>query len=143
MSVEADGTVFIVDVDDAFRDSLCWLLESAGHRVVAYAAAENFLTAYEPDQAGCLVLDIRMPGMNGLELQDELKRRELTLPIVFVTGHGDVPMAVSAVKKGAAEFIEKPFNDRAFLGLIEKALKLDAAQRREQTRIMTVTDRLE
>ena len=130
MSVEADGTVFIVDDDDAFRDSLCWLLESAGHRVVAYAAAENFLTAYEPDQAGCLVLDIRMPGMNGLELQDELKRRELTLPIVFVTGHGDVPMAVSAVKKGAAEFIEKPFNDRAFLGLIEKALKLDAAQRR-------------
>ena len=106
MSVEADGTVFIVDDDDAFRDSLCWLLESAGHRVVAYAAAENFLTAYEPDQAGCLVLDIRMPGMNGLELQDELKRRELTLPIVFVTGHGDVPMAVSAVKKGAAEFIE-------------------------------------
>src|SRR6185369_15164253 len=143
MSGEADGTVFIVDDDDAFRDSLCWLLESAGHRIVAYAAAENFLTAYEPDQAGCLVLDIRMPGMNGLELQDELKRRELTLPIVFVTGHGDVPMAVSAVKKGAAEFIEKPFNDRAFLGLIEKALKLDAAQRREQTRKMTVTARLE
>jgi FixJ family two-component response regulator len=83
-----------------------------------------------------------MPGMNGLELQDELKRRELTLPIVFVTGHGDVPMAVSAVKKGAAEFIEKPFNDRAFLGLIQKALKLDAVQRREQAHKMTVAARL-
>ena len=143
MSGEPDGAVFIVDDDDAFRDSLCWLLESAGHRVVAYAAAENFLAAYEPDQPGCLVLDIRMPGMNGLELQDEMRRSALTLPIIFVTGHGDVPMAVSAVKKGAAEFIEKPFNDRAFLGLIQKALKLDAAQRREQTRKMSAAARLE
>lgn len=143
MSTYPDAAVFIVDDDDAFRDSLCWLLESAGHRVVAFAAAENFLADYDPCQPGCLVLDIRMPGMNGLELQDELKRRALPIPIIFVTGHGDVPMAVSAVKKGAAEFIEKPFNDQAFLGLIVKALKLDATQRREQIRKMTAAARFE
>ena len=143
MNAHPEVTVFIVDDDDGFRDSLRWLLGSAGHHVVAYPAAAGFLAEYDPRQPGCLVLDIRMPGMNGLELQDELKRRAIGIPIIFVTGHGDVPMAVSAVKKGAAEFIEKPFNDQAFLGLIEKALKLDAGQRREQVRRLTVAARLE
>ncbi len=143
MSTNPDATVFIVDDDEAFRDSLCWLLESAGHCVAAYPSAEKFLTGYDSEQPGCLVLDIRMPGMNGLELQDELTRRALVIPIIFVTGHGDVPMAVSAVKKGAAEFLEKPFNDQAFLGLVEKALTIDAAQRREQARKLTVAARLE
>ncbi len=143
MSAYPDATVFIVDDDAAFRDSLCWLIESAGHRVAAYPAAAAFLAAHDPQQPGCLVLDIRMPGMNGLELQDELKRRVIGIPIIFVTGHGDVPMAVSAVKKGAAEFIEKPFNDQTFLSLVEKALKLDAAQRREQARRMSVAARLD
>ena len=143
MSAYPEITVFIVDDDAAFRDSLCWLLESAGHRVAAYPAAAAFLAAHDPHQPGCLVLDIRMPGMNGLELQDELQRRVIGIPIIFVTGHGDVPMAVSAIKKGAAEFIEKPFNDQTFLRLVEKALKLDAAQRREQARRMSVAARLE
>ena len=143
MSAYPEITVFIVDDDAAFRDSLCWLLESAGHRVAAYPAAAAFLAAHDPHQPGCLVLDIRMPGMNGLELQDELQRRVISIPIIFVTGHGDVPMAVSAIKKGAAEFIEKPFNDQTFLRLVEKALKLDAAQRREQARRMSVAARLE
>ena len=143
MSAYPEITVFIVDDDAAFRDSLCWLLESAGHRVAAYPAAAAFLAAHDPHQPGCLVLDIRMPGMNGLELQDELQRHVIGIPIIFVTGHGDVPMAVSAIKKGAAEFIEKPFNDQTFLRLVEKALKLDAAQRREQARRMSVAARLE
>ena len=143
MSAYPEITVFIVDDDAAFRDSLCWLLESAGHRVAAYPAAAAFLAAHDPHQPGCLVLDIRMPGMNGLELQDELQRRVIGIPIIFVTGHGDVPMAVSAIKKGAAEFIEKPFNDQTFLRLVEKALKLDAAQRREQARRMSVAARLD
>ena len=143
MSAYPEITVFIVDDDAAFRDSLCWLLESAGHRVAAYPAAAAFLAAHDPHQPGCLVLDIRMPGMNGLELQVELQRRVIGIPIIFVTGHGDVPMAVSAIKKGAAEFIEKPFNDQTFLRLVEKALKLDAAQRREQARRMSVAARLD
>ena len=142
MTGESATTVFIVDDDEAFRDSLRWLLESASHNVASYATAESFLAESDPHQPGCLVLDIRMPGMSGLELQDELRRRAIMLPIIFVTGHGDVPMAVSAVKKGAAEFIEKPFNDQAFLGLVENALKLDASQRREQARKLSVASRI-
>jgi FixJ family two-component response regulator len=143
MSAHPSATVFVVDDDDAFRDSLGWLLTSAGHRVELFRSADRFLAGYDPQQPGCIVLDIRMPGMNGLELQDELKRRAHGIPIIFVTGHGDVPMAVSAVKKGAAEFIEKPFNDEALIGLVEKALKLDASQRREHARRMTVAARIE
>ena len=118
MTDSAGPLVHVVDDDEAFSDSLRWLLESGGHHVATYVTAESFLATYDPEQAGCLVLDIRMPDMSGLELQDELKRRGHTIPIIFVTGHGDVPMAVSAVKKGALDFIEKPFNDQAFLVLI-------------------------
>ena len=142
MRAHAAATICIVDDDAAFSDSLRWLLQSSGYNVAAYTSAESFLAESDPTQPGCLVLDIRMPGMSGLELQDELKRRAIILPIIFVTGHGDVPMAVSAVKKGAAEFIEKPFNDQAFLGLVENALKLDASQRREQARKMSVASRV-
>ena len=133
--------VHVVDDDEALRDSLRWLLESAGHSVATYATAEGFLATYDPEQSGCLVLDIRMPGMSGLELQDELKRRSHTIPIIFITGHGDVPMAVSAVKKGAIEFIEKPFNDQAFLILVDNALALDAELRRAAARLLTLTQR--
>ncbi len=123
--------VNLVDDDAALRDSLRWLLESAGHRVADYASAEGFLDAFDPVQRGCLVLDIRMPGMSGLELQDELGRRGSRLPIIFITGHGDVPTAVTAVKKGAFEFVEKPFNDQEFLRLIERAVERDANVRAE------------
>jgi len=141
MSTHA-ATVYIVDDDDAFRDSLRWLLEPTGYTVAAYADAASFLAEYDARQPGCLVLDIRMPGMSGLELQDELRRRGSTLPVIFVTGHGDVPMAVNAVKKGAVEFIEKPFNDRAFLGIVENALKIDASQRRDRARKMSAAARI-
>ncbi len=137
----AKPVVHVVDDDEALRDSLRWLLESAGRNVATYATAESFLAAYKPEQAGCLVLDVRMPGMSGLELQDRLKRRGYGIPIIFITGHGDVPMAVNAVKRGALEFIEKPFNDEAFLLLIKNALAVDAETRRVTERLATLTPR--
>lgn len=118
--------VYVVDDDDAMRDSLRWLLESTGYRVAAYSSAERFLNTYKPGVAACLVLDVRMPGVSGLELQQELNRRGETLPIIFITGHGDVPMAVSAVKNGAFHFLEKPFMDAQLLAIIEQAASLGA-----------------
>jgi FixJ family two-component response regulator len=141
MSDSAGPVVHVVDDDEALRDSLRWLIESAGHSVATYATAESFLADCEPERAGCLVLDIRMPGMSGLELQDKLNRRGYTIPIIFITGHGDVPMAVNAVKKGALEFIEKPFNDQAFLVLIENALAVDAKTRRTAARLLSLSER--
>ncbi len=105
------NTVFIVDDDEAVRDSLRWLLEANGYRVRAYDSAEAFLAAYDPAVVGVLIVDVRMPGMSGLELQEHLLARQIPLPTVFITGHGDVPMAVSTIKKGAVDFLEKPFND--------------------------------
>ena len=118
--------VYVVDDDEPMRDSLRWLLESTGYRVSAYSTAERFLSAYKPGAAACVVLDVRMPGVSGLELQQELNRRGEPLPIIFITGHGDVPMAVNAVKNGAFHFLEKPFKDEQLLGLIEQAALLGA-----------------
>jgi len=138
----AQSIVNIVDDEEAVRDSLQWLLESAGHAVAVHASAEAFLSSYRPDQPGCLVLDIRMPGMSGLELQDELIRLGHAIPIIFITGHGDVPTAVSAVKKGAVEFLEKPFSDQALLSLIENALAFDAQARAAANGLRSVEARL-
>lgn len=118
---ETQPLVYVVDDDDALCDSLRWLLESAGYRVSAHPTAETFLHTYKPGVAACLVLDVRMPGVSGLELQQELIRRGAELPIIFVTGHGDVPMAVEAVKNGAFHFLEKPFKDEQILRLINEA----------------------
>ena len=105
------STVYIVDDDEAVRDSLRWLLEANTYRVRAFSSAEAFLSEYNEDQPGILIVDVRMPGMSGLELQEQLIIRKSTMPIVFITGHGDVPMAVSTLKKGAVDFLEKPFNE--------------------------------
>ena len=113
--------VYVVDDDEALRDSVRWLLESSGYRIAAYSSGERFLAAYKPGCAACLVLDVRMPGITGLELQQELNRRGEALPIIFITGHGTVPMAVDAVKSGAFHFLEKPFKDAQLLALIEEA----------------------
>jgi FixJ family two-component response regulator len=122
MTATASGRlVYVVDDDEALRDSVRWLLESTGYRIAAYSTAERFLAAYKPGCAACLVLDVRMPGLTGLELQQELNRRGETLPIIFITGHGTVPMAVNAVKSGAFHFLEKPFKDAQLLTLIEEA----------------------
>jgi len=124
-----DQRVYIVDDDEAMRDSLAWLLESQGFAVTAYASAEDFLAACRDGMAGCIVLDVRMPGMSGLELYERLNARHCALPVIFVTGHGDVPMAVSALKKGAVDFIEKPFGDKDMLRLVEQCLELDRSRR--------------
>ncbi|HUH87212.1 MAG TPA: response regulator transcription factor [Pusillimonas sp.] len=120
---EEPNTVFIVDDDEAVRDSLRWLLEANGYRVRSFSGAENFLEAYDPDEIGVLIVDVRMPGMSGLELQEELIAREAPLPIVFITGHGDVPMAVSTIKKGAIDFLEKPFNETDLRTIVARMLE--------------------
>ncbi|MDO8933936.1 MAG: response regulator [Rhodocyclaceae bacterium] len=122
-------TVFVVDDDEPLRDSIRWLLEAHGHRVALYDSAERFLADGGATQSGCLLLDVRMPGMSGQELFDALIERGSRLPVVFITGHGDVPMAVAAVKKGAVDFIEKPFSEQELLRLVAHSLQRDAEQR--------------
>jgi two-component system, LuxR family, response regulator TtrR len=123
--------VYVVDDDEAVRDSLAWLLEASGYRVTGFATAESFLERYDPLAVGVLILDIRMPGMTGLELQEVLHQRGSLLPIIFITGHGDVPMAVKAMKLGAADFIEKPFNEALLRDLVGKMAELARASRDE------------
>ena len=117
------GTVYVVDDDEGVRDSLQWLLEGKDYRVRCYDSAETFLSRYDPREVACLIVDIRMGGMTGLELQDRLIERKSPLPVVFITGHGDVPMAVSTMKKGAMDFIQKPFQEEALLNLVERMLE--------------------
>jgi FixJ family two-component response regulator len=116
------GVVYVVDDDDAVRDSLQWLLEASRYRVIGFESAEKFLEGYDPDAIAVAIIDVRMPGMSGLELQDELIARKVSYPVIFITGHGDVPMAVSTMKKGAVDFIEKPFDQAALKALVERML---------------------
>ena len=111
-----------MDDDEAVRDSLQWLLEGKDYRVRCFDSAESFLTRYDPREVACLLVDIRMPGISGLELQDRLIERKSPLPIVFITGHGDVPMAVTTMKKGAMDFIPKPFKEEELLSVVERML---------------------
>ncbi|RKP50354.1 oxygen response regulator transcription factor FixJ [Pararobbsia silviterrae] len=137
-------TVFVVDDDEAVRDSLRWLLEANGYRVQTYASAEQFLDAYPSAAAGvgCLILDVRMQGMSGLELQERLIADNVSLPIIFVTGHGDVPMAVSTMKKGAMDFIEKPFDEAELRKLVERMLDKARAESGEQQIQKAAAERL-
>lgn len=114
--------VHVVDDDRAVRDSLSFLLDIAGYRVVPHESAEHFLAAAALDGPGCAVVDVRMPGMSGMELQQELNRRQATLPVVVITGHADVAMAVAALKAGAIDFIEKPFDDEVLLAAVRSAI---------------------
>ena len=116
------GTVYVVDDDEAVRDSLQWLLEGKGYRVRCFDSAESFLSRYDAREVACLIVDIRMGGMTGLELQTRLIEIRSPLPIVFITGHGDVPMAVDTMKKGAMDFIQKPFNEAELVPLVEQML---------------------
>ena len=117
------GTVYVVDDDEAVRDSLQWLLEGKDYRVKCFDSAESFLARFDPREVACLIADIRMDGMSGLELQDKLLERRSPLPVTFITGHGDVPMAVTTMKKGAEDFIEKPFKEDELVALVEKMLE--------------------
>ena len=116
------GTVYVVDDDEAVRDSLQWLLEGKNYRVRCFDSAESFLANFDPREVACMIVDIRMNGMTGLELQDRLIERQSPLPLVFITGHGDVPMAVSSMKKGAIDFIEKPFKEEELVPLVDRML---------------------
>ncbi len=121
-TISRKTTVFIVDDDEAVRQSTAWLIESIGIQVRTFISADEFLEQYNNEQ-GCIVMDVRMPGMSGIEAQDEMNSRGINLPLIFITGHGDVPMAVRALKKGAFDFIEKPFNDQLLLDSIQRGLK--------------------
>ena len=136
------AVVYIVDDDEAVRDSLKLLLESVDLSCQTYASATDFLEKHDPEQHSCLVADIRMPGMSGLDLQDELNSRSSTIPILFITGHGDVPMAVDAMKSGALDFIQKPFRDQDLLDRIHQALEQDEEQREANRELAEIRGRM-
>ena len=123
------GTVYVVDDDEAVRDSIRWLLEASDYKVELYDSGESFIAKYDPFAIAVLLLDVRMNGMSGLEVQEHLIARNADLPIIFITGHGDVPMAVNALKKGAVDFIEKPFDQAALKQQVERMLQ-EARERR-------------
>jgi FixJ family two-component response regulator len=137
----SDATVFLVDDDDSLREALTWLIESVNLRVETFASAADFLEGFDPQRHGCLVVDIRMPGMSGLALQKQLREAEVDIPILVVTGHGDVPMCVQAFQNGAFAFLEKPVNHQKFLDEIYRAIEHDAQQRRHRS--SSVTRRIE
>ena len=121
--------VYIVDDDEAVRASLRLLLKSVGIAAQAFASAQEFLACYDASKPGCLILDIRMPGMSGLELQQDLIMRGAIIPVIFITGHGDVPMAVEAMKNGAFDFLQKPFRDQELIDRVQRALAKDGENR--------------
>jgi FixJ family two-component response regulator len=132
-----------VDDDEAICESLRLLIGDIGLEVRTFINARDFLDAYEPSQPGCLVLDVRMSGMSGLELQSRLQELGRDIPTIIITGHGDVPMAVEAMKAGALDFIEKPFRDQVLLDCIQKAIEVDLRSRREQRERQDVQSRIE
>jgi FixJ family two-component response regulator len=140
---EDQPIVFVVDDDSSMRRSLESLLRSVGHEVRLFASAPEFMQAARPDAPGCLVLDVRLPGMSGLAFQQELAKAGVTLPIIFVTGHGDVPMSVRAMKAGAAEFLTKPFDDQVLLDAVHAAIERDRARRSDDAGIATLRARYE
>jgi FixJ family two-component response regulator len=143
MNALSKPTVFVVDDDEAVRGSLKLLLKSIDLPVIAYPSAPDFLAAYRTDQAGCLILDIRMPGMSGLELQQQLNMRGAVIPVVFISGHGDIPMAVEAMQHGAFDFLQKPFRDQDLIDRVQKAMERDAASRDQLRQLEQVRERFD
>jgi FixJ family two-component response regulator len=139
---ELPQTVFVVDDDDAVRNSLRMLLKSASMHSEGSASAQEFLSKYDTSQTGCLVLDVRMPGMSGLELQHELNLRGAAIPVIFITGHGDIPMAVEAMQHGAFDFLQKPFRDQELLDRVQRALARDTEYRARLRHTDRIRERL-
>lgn len=140
----SQAQVFIVDDDNDFRDSMQWLLESADLNVRSFASAKEFLSSYNGEQ-GCMLLDVRMPEINGLALQQLMQERQIRLPIIVLSGHGDIPMAVTAMKNGALDFLEKPFDDAVLLPLVENALQTSQqlfAGEQERQQVQSLHDSL-
>jgi FixJ family two-component response regulator len=137
----AEAMVFVVDDDVGTRESLKNLIRSVGLRVEAFASAQDFLRSTRPDVPGCLVLDVRLPGLSGLDLQKRMAEVELEIPIVFITGHGDIPMSVRAMKAGAVEFLTKPFRDQELLDAVQQALERDRNAREQRTEVQALHSR--
>lgn len=135
--------VFIVDDDDAVRNSIRLLMKSLGLATRPLSTAQEFLSTYDPQQPGCLILDVRMPGMSGLELQQQLNMRGAIIPVIFITGHGDVPVAVEAMQQGAFDFLQKPFRDQDLIERVQRALAKDQSNRAELSEQAKVRERFE
>jgi len=140
---EHDSIVYIVDDDQAIRHAMGLLLKSVGHEHLVFTSADEFLASHTGNNNGCLVLDIRMPGLSGLELQQKLIESGSSLPIIFISGHGDIPMAVEAMQKGAFDFIQKPFRDQELLDRISEALNTARRQESEREQKLDVQDRID
>jgi FixJ family two-component response regulator len=138
---EADSVVFVVDDDASVREAIKSLIKSVGLRVETFETAQQFLQSKRLEAPGCVVLDVRLPGLSGLDLQRELAAHEINLPIIFITGYGDIPMSVSAMKAGALEFLTKPFRDQDLLDAIQKALERDRAARRQRSETTELRER--
>jgi FixJ family two-component response regulator len=129
---ENNPTVFIVDDEPDVRAALRLLIKSVGYSVECFESADQFFTQFDPERRGCLILDVRMPGMSGMDLQDKLKHNKALLPIIMISGHGEIPMAVKAVQNGAIDFLQKPFSDQQLLDRISQALELDDKRHEDQ-----------
>lgn len=140
--VDHKPIVYVVDDDPAIRDSMAWWIESHGFQVQAFESAQNYLDHFQPDMTGCLVLDVRMPGMDGLQLQTQLHERGCTLPMIFITGHAEVPIAIAAIRCGGFDFLEKPFDDQVLLQRIKQALALEQQSRHEPDHQQDIMNRI-
>ena len=138
-----ESIVYVVDDDESVREAIQSLIRSVGLHVEAFASAQDFLRSKRPDVPGCLVLDIRLPGFSGLQLQRKLADADIRIPIVFMTGHGDIPMTVKAMKAGAVEFLTKPFRDQDLLDAIQQAIETDRSARRERSLTDDLRERYE
>ena len=143
MNTTAKQTVFVVDDEPDVRAALRLLIKSVGYQVDCYESADDFFSQYEPDRQGCLILDVRMPGMSGMDLQEKLTASQALLPIIMISGHGEIPMAVKAVQNGAIDFLQKPFSDQQLLDRIAQALELDRSRRLEQSEKHTVQEKFD
>ena len=143
MNDSAKQTVFIVDDDQAIRDGLCNLLESVGLQSDLFASAEDFLLRWNPAKPGCLMLDVRLPGITGVELQEKMQQSGIAVPIIFMTAHGDIPMVRKVMKAGAVEFLTKPFQKEEMLNAVEQAFAWDRARRSEQAALQSIQSRLD
>ena len=140
---ETDAIVFVIDDDRSVREAIRSLIRSVGMRVETFSSAQEFMAAARPDAPACLVLDVRMPGLSGLDLQRELSEAGIQVPIIFITGHGDIPMSVRAMKAGAVEFLTKPFRDQDLLDAITQAIDRDRAARSRQADMADLRGRFE
>jgi FixJ family two-component response regulator len=138
---DSDSIVFVIDDDSSVREAIQSLIRSVGLHVESFASAQDFLRAKRPDVPGCLVFDVRLPGFSGLQLQGKLADADVRIPIVFMTGHGDIPMTVRAMKAGAVEFLSKPFRDQDLLDAVQQAIESDREARREQESVEDLSDR--